>query len=111
MILEKWFKTNSKNPYACLDIKKELANQTNLTVNQVSKWLLNARFKMKKNNLKTTNRISIENKKLLKDFFANKNQHPNRKQLKELKNITKIHEKKIMSWFAKQRYLTRSKNI
>ena len=47
-VLNKWFNANLSNPYATLQQKAQLAQETQLTIEQVTVWLKNKRFRSKK---------------------------------------------------------------
>lgn len=42
-ILKAWFNSHRESPYPTEDEKVQLCSQTNLTLNQVSNWFINAR--------------------------------------------------------------------
>jgi len=44
-VLNQWFNANLANPYATLEQKAQLAQETQLTIEQVTVWLKNKRFR------------------------------------------------------------------
>ena len=48
-LLEEWFNTNIKSPYASMETKRELPLLSNLSVSNVDFWLKNTRKKIKAN--------------------------------------------------------------
>ena len=46
-ILNKWFLENLSKPYANKSVKESLANETNLSIAQISMWLINRRKKFR----------------------------------------------------------------
>ena len=100
-ILNQWFDSNIQNPYLSPKIKKILANKSNLTENQVTRWLQNKRARQ--SNPKITKRLSNEIKKSLKKSFS-LNRYPKDDKIKELSSKTGISVKKIKLWFANERH-------
>ena len=102
-MLEEWFFNNKNNPYASYRNKIELSKKTNLTVNQVSKWLVKRR-KKNKEQYNGKSRLSLDAKLILKNHFETISANPNKEQLNKLSNSLDISEKKISQWFAKKRF-------
>ena len=48
IILREWLASNNNHPFTTPEIKLELANQTGLSVLQVSNWLKNERKKIRR---------------------------------------------------------------
>ena len=85
-----------------------LAEQANITITQVSKWLATERAKIKKNISKRTVRQNLlKEKKILRDFFI-KNQNPEKCDIFHLVMITGKTDKYLSRWFAIQRYKKRN---
>ena len=80
-----------------MQVKSELAEQTNLTITQIHDWFANKR--KKKDNKTSPKQAKL---KLLRDYFIS-NQHPNKENIIELATRTDTSEKKLSSWFAKER--------
>ena len=59
----------------------------------------------KKFNLNSLNRLSVDQKLILIDFYKHFNKFPKKLEILELKIQTKMDVKKIASWFAYERYL------
>ena len=97
MILEEWF-TIKKNTYPSQNQKRELAETLNLSLPQVSNWFKNRR------NRKRTYNLSIQKKCLLLNFFKKINKNPNINQIENLTEQTGLSDKKIRSWFARERF-------
>jgi hypothetical protein len=47
-ILEEWFNNNIQSPYPNDQIKHELVESTNLSMNQINNWFMNKRRSVKK---------------------------------------------------------------
>jgi hypothetical protein len=107
-ILELWYENNKDWPIATLQEKIQLSQNANLTLNQVSNWLKQKRFKLAhKRNVTMYDCLSLEIKNILDKYFDD-NPHPNYDETQNLKKITGIHEKKIKTYF---RYRNSKKNI
>ena len=103
--LEKWYDLNKDDPYPSRIKKKLLAKETNLTCMQVSNW-----FKKRRRNIKSKvnhNRLSLEQKNILKNHFKDVNNQPSMSQIQQLKKLTNIDEKKIATWFTSERFKKR----
>ena len=102
--MNQWFDSNLHNQYLSPKIKKILANKSNLTENQVTKWLQNKRARQNKS--KITKRLSKKIKKsLMKSFLVNR--YPKNERIEELSLKTGISVKKIKLWFANERHKTK----
>ena len=101
LILERWLLENVENPYPTPKTKRELAKQTNLSIKQIDIWFKNSRKKIRKNKIST--RFSIEQKKILRDYFK-KCRFPSNNEIKELSQLLNQSDKRISSWFAKERF-------
>jgi hypothetical protein len=97
-ILKNWYDLHAENTFAKKETKIELAKQTNLSVVQVSKWLNDQRARRKKVLLKPI-KNSISSKKILRDYFENVTRTPTNLEIKNLKKLTGLSEKKINYWF------------
>lgn len=104
LVLEEWFIKNLDNPYASAKMKIELAKKTSLSVQQVSKWLMNKRKKIKEKPFNSVKRLPLDAKLVLKNHFESISEHPNRAQIKKLSNGLNVSEKRISQWFAKKRF-------
>ena len=100
-ILNEWYDSNINNPYLSSKNKKILAKKSNLTENQITKWLQNKRARSSKP--KRSKRVSIETKKILKSTFL-LNRYPKNYKLKEMALKTGLSVKKIRLWFAYERF-------
>jgi transcriptional regulator with XRE-family HTH domain len=89
---------HAENTFAKKETKIELAKQTNLSVNQVSKWLNDQRARRKKVVLKPI-KNNNSSKKILRDYFENVTRTPTNLEIKNLKKLTGLSEKKINYWF------------
>jgi len=106
MILEDWYDLNKDDPYPTLLKKISLAKQTNLSIRQVSRWFIKRR-----NNIITEdcpNRLSLEQKKLLKNYYLHCKKTPSIDELKKLSETACINEKRVAQWFSSERH--REKN-
>ena len=97
-ILRNWYDLYAENTFAKKETKIELAKQTNLSVNQVSKWLNDQRARRKKVVLKPI-KNNNSSKKILRDYFENVTRTPTNLEIKNLKKLTGLSEKKINYWF------------
>ena len=104
LILTEWFEKNRDNPYATVEIKHQLAFQTKLTPKQVSDWLRGARNMAKKNKNPNSILFKIKKNRILKNHFYNINQKPNYQDMDQLAQLIGISRKKIISWFAMERF-------
>ena len=107
LILEKWLSLNQTNPYPTTQEKKNLAIQTNLSVQQISLWFANAR-RILESKISQKHRISTENKIRFENFFK-KNQTPDVAEIEELSRITGLDKKRIQAWFRYQKYKQKNK--
>ena len=96
-ILHEWFRLYVENNYKSHTSIKELASHTNLSIKQVHNWI------NKKKRSTGLHTCSKWKRKLLRESFL-KNSYPNQKEIIQLKSVTGISEKKINSWFAKERF-------
>ena len=106
-VLSIWFDNNS---YATLKQKKLLAEQAQISVPQVSKWLATQRAKVKKNQGKrpTHKKLSKGRKNLIKSF--NTNIKPDKEEIRKLSEKTGRTAKEISRWFATERFKIKIKN-
>ncbi|CAF1103441.1 unnamed protein product, partial [Brachionus calyciflorus] len=110
-ILESWFNNNLSNPYPPLGTKIEFSEECNLTLKQIESWFASKRSQLKrKYEVKKLNEFSSEKKNILRDFFLNIDQKPNKIQIKELAEQLATSEKKISKWFIDQRFNQKKKN-
>ena len=106
-ILENWFQSNISYPYATSSDIIELSSSTKLDEQKIKNWLQNKRNRTK--NADINNRIpvkcfSLEDKKILTNYFQKNTEHPGPEDLTYLKNMIKKDEKKIRQWFNHQRF-------
>ncbi len=107
MILEKWYDLNKDDPYPTLLKKNSLAKESNLSIRQVSYW-----FTKRRNNKITKfnpNRLSLEQKKTLKNYYLHKNTHPSISELKIISESACITSKKAAHWFSFERHRHKNK--
>lgn len=107
IILEEWYGLNERNPYANKSTKQELANRTNLSIEQVSSWLANKRASMRKKPIQS-NRFFSPNIRLILSNFYEEKQNPNDQEIKQLKEITGLTEKQIKTWFIKKKFISKT---
>lgn len=104
-ILELWFSQNILYPYANKETKKELSDKTNLSVKQITQWLINQRKKIqKKKSKKRDQRLSTSQKLFLNEYFKNSSQKPDAEEILKISKKTGIDSKKIYFWFGTQRF-------
>ena len=104
-ILEDWFLANTTNPYATLKDLLELHRKTGLEIKQIKRWFYNKRMKAtleERQNLKWSHFLKDE-KSILDDFFENRSQYPNKKDIDYLVDVLQKSPKKIKQWFSKKR--------
>lgn len=107
MILEKWYDLNKDDPYPTLLKKNSLAKESNLSIRQVSYWFIKRRNnKIIKFN---PNRLSMEQKKILKNYYLHKNTHPSISELKIISESACITRKKAAHWFSFERHRNKNK--
>lgn len=88
-----------------------MAEHTNLTVNQVNRWLMNQRVNLKKKRSGiVSNRLTTKQKEVLNNFFENKTTKPSKDQIDFLSREINLSEKKLLKWFAKERFRKKCKN-
>ena len=46
-VLQKWYSFNIDNPYLTQEKKQELSKKTGLSIQTISRWVLNTRFRKK----------------------------------------------------------------
>ena len=84
-------------------VKKEaIALECNLTMRQVNSWLT----KRRRGVLKNKNRLSTNQKQLLRNYFINNNK-PSKTEMSEMSENLRLTKKKIASWFASERSLNK----
>ncbi|CAF1050574.1 unnamed protein product, partial [Brachionus calyciflorus] len=105
LIREEWLKSNESNPCASRHQKKVLAFQTNLTTKQITSWLYHNRKKSKSKKEKINrNRLSTKQKIFLVNYFKNVSKRPIEEEITKISQTTGIKEKKIICWFASERF-------
>ena len=109
LILDRWLRSNVAHPRPTRDEKRQLALEANLTTQQVGKWFSNARRALRKDKYnKRSNRLTIANRNILKTFFKT-NSFPTAKDIYSLHELTRMQEKKLHTWFAKERFKNKRK--
>lgn len=103
LVLENWFLSHQNNPYPTDEEKENLSIKSNLTIQQVSAWMKNAR-RIADTKISEKNRIKTENKLILLKHFR-KNQDPNKKIIDNIAKETGLNDKRIKAWFRYQRFL------
>ena len=102
-----WFENNSY--YASHKQKKLLAEEAQITVVQVSKWLASQRALIKKNSGKRhTHKKLTKEWKILVTFFE-KETKPDKEEIRKLSEKTGRSAKQISKWFATQRFKLKNK--
>jgi hypothetical protein len=107
IILEEWFELNQRYPYANKRTKQELANRTNLSIEQVSSWLANKRVSMRKNTFQSKKFFSPNNRLILSNFYEEK-QYPNLQEIHQLEELTGLTQKQIKTWFIKKKFKSKT---
>lgn len=107
IILEEWFGLNQIYPYANKSTKQELANRTNLSIEQVSSWLANKRVSIRKNTLQSKKNFSPNNRLILSNFYEEK-QYPNLQEIHQLRELTGLTQKQIKTWFIKKKFKSKT---
>lgn len=110
IVLEEWFSKNFSNPYASHSEKLYLAKIANISIDQVSRWLIKRRKKASKGSFSSRQQLSLKSKLKLSDFFEKKSQYPDKEEVKKLRDLLNISEKRISQWFAKKRFEKKSLN-
>jgi hypothetical protein len=88
------------NPYPSGEIKRSLSLDTNLSINDISKWFDKERRKIKRaKESKSSRRIVKKTKDILNNFYKNVNKYPNRNELETLSEQTGLTVEKIIFWF------------
>lgn len=108
-LLEKWFKDNINNPYPNKDVKMELSEKTQLDIKKISSWLIAKRMQQKNKKQSNTSDMSNDKRNMLRDFFINISNKPNKLQIKNLSEQLQTSEKKISKWFTYQRFFQKKK--
>jgi hypothetical protein len=105
ILLEEWYSLNEEKTYASKILKQELANKTNLSIQQVSNWLTNKRAFVKKNQDQSNQRFSPKIRMILTKFYKeNRNTDLNNSDLKSLEDETGLTQKQIKAWLAKMKF-------
>ena len=84
-----------------------MSKKTNLSPEQISGWLKYQREKIRRTLVIHTERLSIENRNILKKHFYSVNIVPNLQELNDLEQTTGESVKKIKQWFATERFKNR----
>jgi hypothetical protein len=85
---------NEEKPYANKILKQELANKTNLSIQQVSNWLTNKRAFVKKNQDQSYQRFSPKIRMILTKFYK-ENRNARNFNLKSFEDETGLTQKQI----------------
>lgn len=105
IILEKWFEENISHPYASKVTLFQLSLKTGVAEYKLQRWIEYKRtVTSEKKNGKPYVYFSIEDKKILRNFFDNQCKHPGPGDLTFLSKILEKDEKKIRTWFTNQRF-------
>ena len=77
-ILKNWILDHEENPYPTREIKRTLSAQANLSISEITRWLNNERFRLKRATKKVSSkRMLKKDKDLLNNFYNNVNKYPN----------------------------------
>ena len=109
--MDKWYNSNEDHVLTPFILNK-LSRESNLTIKQVNNWIQMKKTRMK--NKKTwSDRISIEQYTILKDYFENVCKNPGKEDQIKFANDFGLPITKIRSWFNNERsYLKkRSKSM
>lgn len=101
LILEKWYNSNQEHVLTA-KILNELSQQSNLTIKQVNNWIQIKKTRMK-NKKTSSDRISIEQYGILKDYFENVCKNPGKEDQIKFANDFGLPITKIRSWFNNER--------
>jgi hypothetical protein len=99
--LEEWYKQNKENPYPSFKEKEILAKRTNLTVKQINSWINNERYKTKNN--KSKSKITVKQKRILRNYFNLMNKFPKRQEIDDLIKLTELDITQVNSFFKRER--------
>ncbi|AYV82866.1 MAG: homeobox protein 4 [Hyperionvirus sp.] len=106
-ILEAWFDENSEGPYPTLRQKKELANDTGLTLKQVNTWFTNTRKRLKTRRSGTVRRqyFSEDQINILRNWGLNnwKYPYPTPKEKERMADEAKLTYDQVQHWFINWR--------
>lgn len=102
--LEDWLEKHKNNPYPTSFELLKLWKETGVEVDIIKTWFKNKRSRSQDIVKKSSHYFSIEEKKFLNSYFNNKNIHPGPLELAELSRLLNKDDKKIRSWFAKERF-------
>jgi len=103
ILLEEWYSLNEEKTYASKILKQELANKTNLSIQQVSNWLTNKRAFVKKNQDQSKQRFSPKIRMILTKFYK-ENRNARNSDLKSLEDETGLTQKQIKAWLTKMKF-------
>jgi hypothetical protein len=109
-VLENWFHENKSHPYAKKETLIQLSVKTGIPEFKIQRWIEHKRSVLTKDtNIKPHLYFSINDKKILVNFFQNQTSHPGPGDLTLLSKILGKDEKKIREWFNNQRYKAKLK--
>ena len=108
IILKDWLEQHKNKPYLTAEDRILLSKKTNMSTAQVSGWLKYQREKIRRTVVDNySERLSIENRSILKKHYYSVNIAPNLQELNDLEQSTGESLKKIKQWFATERFKNR----
>ncbi len=104
---------HKNHPYAKSTDLLELSQQTQMEISRIKKWLHNQRVRriQKMGLQKPSKYFTIEDKKILQNFFSTISSRPGPEDLANLAKMMQKDEKKIRSWFNNARFGKSKKNM
>lgn len=95
---------NKTNPYANNEQKQYLADKTGLSIEFLTNWLHNQRYRLKKNDGFNSLLHSISNNIYLDKYFRTINKYPKKEELIQISKETGLSHIQITRWFSFKRF-------